>query len=37
MPLSVIVVPCLADNYGYILRDEATGKTASVDAPEDES
>ena len=34
MPLSVTVVPCLSDNYGYILRDEATGATASVDAPE---
>lgn len=34
MPLSVTVVPCLSDNYGYILRDQATGATASVDAPE---
>lgn len=34
MPLSVTVVPCLSDNYGYILRDEATGATAAVDAPE---
>lgn len=34
MPLSVTVVPCLSDNYGYILRDEATGATALVDAPE---
>ncbi len=34
MPLSVLVVPCREDNYGYILRDEATGETACIDAPE---
>lgn len=34
MPLSVLVVPCREDNYGYILKDEATGETASIDAPE---
>ena len=34
MPLDVSVIPCRDDNYGYILRDEATGKTASVDAPD---
>ena len=34
MPLSVTVIPCLSDNYGYILRDEATGATASIDAPD---
>ncbi|MEO1612840.1 MAG: hydroxyacylglutathione hydrolase [Pseudomonadota bacterium] len=34
MPLSVSVVPCLSDNYGYILTDDATGAVAVVDAPE---
>lgn len=34
MALETIVVPCREDNYGYILRDGATGATAVVDAPE---
>ncbi|MEM8753515.1 MAG: hydroxyacylglutathione hydrolase [Pseudomonadota bacterium] len=34
MPLSVTVVPCREDNYGYVLKDEATGSVAVVDAPE---
>ena len=34
MSLTVTVIPCLSDNYGYILRDDATGATAIVDAPE---
>ncbi len=34
MSIEVIIVPCLSDNYAYLLRDEATGKTAVVDAPE---
>lgn len=34
MPLETIVIPCREDNYGYILRDSATGKTAVIDAPE---
>ncbi len=34
MSLETVVIPCLQDNYGYILRDSATGKVAIVDAPE---
>ncbi len=34
MPLEVVTVPCLSDNYAYLLRDEATGKTGLVDAPD---
>lgn len=34
MTLTVQVIPCRQDNYGYLLRDEATGVTAVVDAPE---
>ena len=34
MPLELITVPCLADNYAYLLHDRDTGRTAVVDAPE---
>ncbi len=34
MPLTVHQFPCLSDNYGFLIRDEATGKTATVDTPE---
>lgn len=34
MPLEVITVPCLEDNYAFIIRDEATGQTAVVDVPD---
>ncbi len=34
MALSVITVPCLSDNYAFIIRCTDTGITAVVDAPE---
>ncbi|RED18639.1 hydroxyacylglutathione hydrolase [Pontivivens insulae] len=34
MALDIQTVPCLEDNYAYILRDAETGKVAVVDAPE---
>jgi len=34
MTLEIITIPCLADNYAFLLRDKATGKVALVDAPE---
>lgn len=34
MSLEIVVVPCLSDNYAYLLRDGATGKVGLVDAPE---
>ncbi len=34
MTLSVHLFPCLADNYGFLIRDEATGRTAAVDTPD---
>ena len=34
MPLDIQTVPCLTDNYAYILRDGATGTVAIVDVPE---
>lgn len=34
MPLELITIPCLSDNYAYLARDPATGSTALVDIPE---
>jgi hydroxyacylglutathione hydrolase len=34
MPLIVHQFPCLSDNYGYLVRDDATGLTACVDTPD---
>ncbi len=34
MTLEIIIIPCLSDNYAYILRDSATGKVGLVDVPE---
>lgn len=37
MALLVRQFPCLQDNYGFLLRDEATGKVACVDTPDPEA
>jgi hydroxyacylglutathione hydrolase len=34
MPLTVRQFPCLSDNYGFLIRDEATGTTACIDTPD---
>lgn len=34
MSLEIITIPCLSDNYAYLMRDGATGKVAVVDVPE---
>jgi hydroxyacylglutathione hydrolase len=34
MPLLLETIPCLADNYAYLIHDPETGQTALVDAPE---
>lgn len=34
MPLEIITVPCLADNYAYLAHDPETGETAVIDIPE---
>lgn len=34
MPLEVVTVPCLKDNYAYLAHDEATGATAVIDVPD---
>jgi hydroxyacylglutathione hydrolase len=35
--LQVHQFPCLADNYGYLIRDEATGAVATIDTPDAEA
>lgn len=34
MPLQIVTVPCLADNYAYLAHDMATGATAVIDVPD---
>lgn len=35
--LKIRQIPCLSDNYGYLIRDEATGAVASIDTPDPEA
>jgi hydroxyacylglutathione hydrolase len=37
MPLTVRQFPCLSDNYGFLIRDEASGLAACVDTPDAEA
>lgn len=34
MPLDLVTVPCLSDNYAYLLHDPESGATAVIDVPE---
>lgn len=34
MPFELITIPCLSDNYAYLLRDHDSGKVALIDVPE---
>jgi len=34
MTLEIMTIPCLSDNYAYLVHDPASGETAVVDAPE---
>lgn len=34
MPLELVTVPCLADNYAWLIHDADTGQTAVIDVPE---
>lgn len=34
MPFDLITIPCLSDNYAYLLRDHNSGKVALIDVPE---
>ncbi len=34
MPLEIVTIPCLSDNYAFLAHDAASGQTALIDAPE---
>lgn len=34
MPLEIVTIPCLDDNYAFLVHDGSSGQTALVDAPE---
>lgn len=34
MPLEIVTIPCLSDNYAFLAHDAGTGETALVDVPE---
>jgi len=34
MTLEVVLFPCLSDNYGFLLHDPESGKTAAIDTPD---
>jgi len=34
MPYDLITIPCLSDNYAYLLRDHDSGEVAVIDVPE---
>ncbi len=34
MPLKMRAVPCLSDNYAYLIHDPESGRTAVIDVPE---
>ena len=34
MTLTVRQFPCLSDNYAFLIRDEASGRTACIDTPD---
>lgn len=37
MPIDIVQIPCLSDNYGYLVHDRATGQVASIDTPDPEA
>lgn len=37
MALEIKQFPCLSDNYGFLIRDEATGACAAIDTPDAEA
>ncbi|WP_380053634.1 hydroxyacylglutathione hydrolase [Falsihalocynthiibacter sp. SS001] len=36
MPLEIVTIPCLQDNYAYLIHNNESGETALVDIPEAE-
>jgi len=37
MPMDVRLFPCLSDNYGFLVRDAASGAVAALDTPDAEA
>jgi hydroxyacylglutathione hydrolase len=37
MPITIRQLPCLTDNYGFLVRDEASGLAACIDTPDAEA
>lgn len=37
MPVTIHQFPCLSDNYGFLVRDEASGQVATIDTPDAEA
>ncbi|ADG08916.1 hydroxyacylglutathione hydrolase [Caulobacter segnis] len=37
MPVTIHQFPCLSDNYGFLVRDEASGQVATIDTPDSET
>lgn len=34
MPLELVTLPCLTDNYAFVLHDAKSGQTAAIDVPD---
>ncbi len=34
MPLELVTIPCLTDNYAYLIHDAESGQTAVIDVPD---
>ena len=34
MPLDLVTIPCLSDNYAFLIHDPASGETAAIDVPD---
>lgn len=34
MPLDIVTIPCLSDNYAFLAHDPISGETAAIDVPE---
>ncbi|MEL7100098.1 MAG: hydroxyacylglutathione hydrolase [Pseudomonadota bacterium] len=34
MPLEIVTIPCLSDNYAFLARDPGSGRVALIDVPE---
>lgn len=34
MPIEIVTIPCLSDNYAFLVHDSGSGRTALVDAPD---